>query len=248
MPFDPAPFTRAALQAATQHGWKTHRLSPVGKWERPWFQRRSGTPRAPHLYLSAGIHGDEPAGPYAALEILKQPELVRGLDVTIFPLLNPAGLAAGTRENADGIDLNRDYRESKSDEIRSHVEALLTLGRFDLSLCLHEDWETTGVYFYELNLTSRPGCSREIQAAMARHLPIEPRAVIDDFEAVNGIIYRNATHLRQERLDWPEAFYLSHHHTELGYTFETPSKAAPLATRVATQVSGIIAAAAYLKA
>jgi hypothetical protein len=40
-----------------------------------------------------------------------------------------------------GIDLNRDYRNSRSLEIKAHIETLLTLGRFDASMMLHEDYE-----------------------------------------------------------------------------------------------------------
>ena len=51
------------------------------------------------------------------------------------------------------IDLNRDYRNSRSLEIKGHIETLLTLGRFDASMMLHEDYEGIGAYLYELNDT-----------------------------------------------------------------------------------------------
>ncbi|PAW76212.1 MAG: hypothetical protein B9S32_15910 [Verrucomicrobia bacterium Tous-C9LFEB] len=247
MSFDPAQFAQSALSAGSQQGWESYRLCKIGEWERPWFQRRTGKTDAPALYISAGIHGDEPAGSYAALELLRHPEIFHGLDVTLFPMLNPAGLAANTRENAAGIDLNRDYRDPKSEEIRSHLATLQTLGQYTMTLCLHEDWEMTGFYFYELNVSGEPACGLEIQRAMAEHLPIETRAVIDDFEAKNGIIARNAELLRLPRPQWPEAFYLSHYHTQLGYTFETPSKAAPLESRVAAHVAGVRAAAHFAR-
>jgi len=247
MSFDPAQFAQSALSAGSQYDWESHRLCKVGDWERPWFQLHSKSANAPALYISAGIHGDEPAGPFAALELLRQPEIFHGLNVTLFPMLNPSGLAANTRENAAGIDLNRDYRDPKSDEIRSHLATLQTLGQYTMTLCLHEDWEMTGFYFYELNVSGEPACAREIQQAMAQHLPIETRTVIDDFEAKNGIIARTAELLRLPRPQWPEAFYLSHYHTQLGYTFETPSKSAPLEARVAAHVAGVRAAAEFVR-
>ncbi len=53
------------------------------------------------------IHGNETAGiPVArALEQLSP----RGLDLWILPVLNPDGVAAGTRGNAHGVDLNRNF-------------------------------------------------------------------------------------------------------------------------------------------
>jgi murein peptide amidase A len=54
------------------------------------------------------IHGDEPAGIAIAaqLERLLPPQDV---DVWIVPDLNPDGVAAKTRQNARGVDLNRNF-------------------------------------------------------------------------------------------------------------------------------------------
>lgn len=246
MPFDPTDFAQKILSAAAQNGWESDELSPIHDWRRPWFRLHAARPHAPRLYISAGIHGDEPAGCAAALELVRKPEIFRGLNVILFPLLNPSGLAAGTRENTEGIDLNRDYLNPKSEEIRSHVAVLSTLGRFDLTLCLHEDWEATGFYFYELNATATTGCALEIRKAMSRHLPVEPSTLIDGFEAKEGIISRTAEHLQIPRPDWPEALYLAHHFTKLGYTFETPSRAAEIELRAASHVAGVRATANFL--
>lgn len=53
------------------------------------------------------IHGNEAAGVAIArkLEAASPP----GLDLWIVPLLNPDGLVAHTRGNADGVDLNRNF-------------------------------------------------------------------------------------------------------------------------------------------
>ena len=40
------------------------------------------------------------------------------------PCLNPDGFMLNTRGNADGIDLNRDYRHLETDEITAHVRWL----------------------------------------------------------------------------------------------------------------------------
>src|ERR1700722_19653910 len=110
--FDPAAFARDIEAAAHAGGWTLRHLSPCVSGARPWLQRaaRAGD-KAPSFYLSTGIHGDEISGPLALIEMLRLPDFFRDFNTVIFPILNPDGLARGIRENAAGIDLNRDYRD-----------------------------------------------------------------------------------------------------------------------------------------
>ena len=54
------------------------------------------------------IHGNEPAG-IAVADRLAAEAPPRELDLWIIPNLNPDGFAAGTRRNADRVDLNRNF-------------------------------------------------------------------------------------------------------------------------------------------
>ena len=134
--------------------------------------------------------------------------------MTIFPILNPNGLAVNLRGNSDGIDLNRDYRNSKSAEIQSHIEALKTLGRFHAAMMLHEDFEGIGAYLYELNDGLPPGLGGEIIAAMGRHVPIDMRPEIEEVPAHGGVLSRKDLIAKlgriEDRPEWPEAIYLQH--------------------------------------
>jgi len=60
-----------------------------------------------------GIHGNEPAGvglcQQLAAYLAAHDELVSGLKVIIIPAANPDGLAAATRGNARGVDINRNF-------------------------------------------------------------------------------------------------------------------------------------------
>jgi hypothetical protein len=249
--FDPAAYVREIEPAARAGNWTIGYLSPCASSPRPWLRRAAhGSAPAPSLYLSSGIHGDETSGPLAILEMLRQPTFFLDFDVTLFPILNPDGLAAGVRGNADGIDLNRDYRDSKSAEIRSHIEVLKTFGRFDAAMYLHEDFEGIGAYLYELTDPRFPGLGAEIIAAMGRHVPIDERPIIEDVAAVRGIISRRDLISKfgsiEERPDWPEAIYLSVHHTAMSFTTETPIPC-PLENRIAAQIAAVSVVMAALK-
>jgi hypothetical protein len=241
--FDPQSYARDVEESARAGGWTIRHLSPTASSTRPWLQRAAQIgSSAPHIYLSAGIHGDEISGPLALLEMLRQLDFFAAFDVTIFPMLNPDGLARGVRGNADGIDLNRDYRNSKSTEIASHIETLKTLGRFDAAMMLHEDFEGVGAYLYELNDALPPELGSEIIAAMGRHVPIDLRPEIEEVPARDGVISRRdllAKYGRiEDRPDWPEAIYLSVHHTQVSYTTETP-KPFPIEQRVQAQIAAV---------
>jgi hypothetical protein len=249
--FDPQSYARDVEELARAGGWTIRHLSSVSSGARPWLHHAARTGRgAPRVYLSAGIHGDEISGPLALLEMLRHPDFFAAFDATIFPILNPDGLARGVRTNANGIDLNRDYRAPKSVEVASHIETLKTLGRFDAAMMLHEDFEGDGAYLYELNDALSPSLGREIIAAMGRHVPIDMRPVIEETPAHGGVISRKEiVAIRgpiENRPDWPEAVYLSVHHTRVSYTTETPAPF-PLEARVQAQIAAVRTLLASLK-
>lgn len=173
------------------------------------------------LYLSAGIHGDEPAGPLAALELLRANSWPDNADITLLPCLNPIGFTLNQRENAQGIDLNRDYRTQKSNEVKAHIAWLARQPQFDAYFCLHEDWEASGFYLYEQNPEGRPSLADKILNAVKIVCPVDHSEIIEGRPAKAGVI-RPAI-VPAERPDWPEAIYLISQKSRLGYTLEAPS-------------------------
>jgi protein MpaA len=60
----------------------------------------------PRILVVGSMHGNEPAG-IAVVRALARTR--PGADLWLVPVLNPDGLAAGTRQNAHGVDLNRNF-------------------------------------------------------------------------------------------------------------------------------------------
>ena len=198
--------------------------------------RSRALPGAKRVYISAGIHGDEPAGPLAARLLMEDNSWPRHIEVFLLPCLNPGGFGQNRRENLQGTDLNRDYRHLKTPEVRAHCDWLVRQPFFDVTLCLHEDWESRGFYLYELNPDSQPSLSETIVRAVESVCPIDRSEVIEDRPASNGII--RADFDPASRPQWPESFYLIQKKTRLSYTLEAPSDF-PLEVRVEALVAGV---------
>ncbi len=70
---------------------------------------RIGQPSSPDkVVFMAGMHGDE-QGPSRILYRLLAGPAVTGADIWVIPVYNPDGRARHTRQNADGVDLNRNW-------------------------------------------------------------------------------------------------------------------------------------------
>ena len=75
---------------------------PIVAWE-------TGDPGARRRLLVVGcIHGNEPAG-IAIADAVERASPPAGTDVWVVPDLNPDGVAADTRQNGRGVDLNRNF-------------------------------------------------------------------------------------------------------------------------------------------
>ena len=239
LPLDPAEFIPRFATAARHAGFQVGTFGEINGLPLLAATKPAPEPR-PRVYYSTGMHGDEPAPPWALLRLVEEGYFDERCSWLLCPLLNPTGFLTRTRENFAQVDLNRDYKSLQTAEVRAHVAWLQRQGNFDLVLCGHEDWESQGFYLYELNPGDRATLASTMLDAARAHGPIEAAAVIDGRESAEpGIIRPVSDPLLRDT--WPEALYLGYQHCGLNYTIETASVQS-LEQRVRTQCAVVRAA------
>jgi protein MpaA len=109
---------------------RSHGGRPIRAW-------RIGDSRSPRRVLVVGcIHGNECAGMAVTQRLVNLTRPV-ALDLWVIQNLNPDGLARGTRGNARGVDLNRDFDEFSQRESRIARNLIRRL-RPDVSVWFHQ--------------------------------------------------------------------------------------------------------------
>jgi hypothetical protein len=157
------------------------------------FQRTSTVKDRIKVGIFAGIHGDEPAGILGLMDFIReldeQPESGRSFELFVYPLCNPTGYLAGTRESRSGKDLNREFwRDSTEPEVVA-LEEEIRARRFDGIIALHSDDTCHGFYGYARGSVLAENLLAPALVAAEQAQRRDARGVIDGFRAVNGIIH-----------------------------------------------------------
>lgn len=161
-----------SLEKALDHPWA--RLVPFASSVdgRPLValevtDRESAVPMEERVvtFLMTQQHGNEPAGTGAAVEWIDDlvagevdPSLFADQVLVLLPMVNPDGAAANARENADGVDINRDHVALETPEARTVHDIL---ARWDVHFAIdHHEYGGTGlgnpvpIRLYDYDLTS----------------------------------------------------------------------------------------------
>ena len=189
--------------------------------EQPCYELSSGRDISEcQLYLSAGIHGDEPAGTeglYAWAN--KNWKILSKIPVLIYPCLNPWGLLENSRFTLEGKDLNRQWDKGEDASISEIIQK--TLGaQFSLAVNLHEDYDANGIYLYEPPTVTKPdNLAAEILEAGSEHIVIDSRKKIEGRWGEESFVLHRS--LPKEGRRKPPSFSNPGQRT---FVFETPSE------------------------
>ncbi len=125
------------------------------KWETPYYQRDSGV-KGPVVFITGGVHGNEPAGARAA-EQIRHWKIKKGRLIVV-PKVNKPGLMADIRylpgKPKDLRDLNRNFPKSEQEPAAKDTPAsalweLLRVSKPDWFIDLHEGYD-----FHQINSDS----------------------------------------------------------------------------------------------
>ncbi len=184
--------TAQSLRADSAGFWK------VGE-ERYWLPRlifrggsETGEPTI-RLAIFAGLHGDEPAGVHALVDLLHaleaDPWVGRAYRIHIYPLCNPTGYEDGTRHSRSGVDLNREFWRGSLEPEVGIIERELLSHKFHGIISLHSDDTSDGLYGFVRGATLAQHLLKPALAAAEAALPVNQSDIIDGFHAVEGIIH-----------------------------------------------------------
>lgn len=218
---------------------------PLGEaWDLPIWGLETAAAAAGEkaLYLSAGVHGDEPAGAWALLQWAEaNTRLLRTGAYLLVPCFNPEGFIGNTRTTSRGVDINRAF-DDDSDPLMKTWQAWIRTRSLSLAVCLHEDYDAQGCYVYELS-GRNVALSEKLLRPCSRIMKRDTRREIDGNAAKNGIIRRERI---PQHVKGPEAIILRQLGCPATLTFETASELS-LDTRVAVQRCFIEQAVASLQ-
>ncbi len=179
------------------------------------------------LYISTGVHGDEPAAVWGLLEWAEaNQKVLRREAIVILPCVNPWGFSNNVRMDDKGRDLNRLFHNNTLPFFRAWRK-FVGDQQFRLALNLHEDYDAQGIYVYEL-VPRGVKISDQVFDQIESIIPRESRTKIEDQRIKAGIVRRTGDMRKVVKKQlgggYPEAIYLYLNHTRIAMTFETPSE------------------------
>jgi hypothetical protein len=141
--------------------------------------------------IISGVHGNEVAPVYEMqnfIQYLDSIELINDITIDFIYILNPYGFEYNTRYNGQGMDINRDFIELKTQEI-NHLINSLESTRYTGVYDFHEHSSTTGFLLYYYSNKNR-FLSRDILTMIRSHnIPLENNYVDVVLRSKDGAIF-----------------------------------------------------------
>lgn len=182
VPSEPRSFDRlmsdlAALPATGRCTLTTLGKTPEG---RPLVMAEVTDPTSTYpqvtMFIIARQHGSEAAGSESTLAILQQfaaaptgleKEILKYLRIVAIPVANPDGAANHRRDNANGVDLNRDWASLSQPETRL-IAAAVRHERPDAILDFHELPASSSKSSYQENFLETIGSCASLPPQLCR--------------------------------------------------------------------------------
>ena len=194
----------------------------------------------PTVLISGGVHGDEPAGVYAAMDFLRDvaPHYRDDFGFVVLPCVNPSGFEAHTLETMSGENLNRLFGKNATQPVVRALERWLAdeRPRFRVTFDFHETpphYRGEGFtesdnprasYLFETMRNKSERIGRELIDSLPESIEVcqWPRIYLDD--NVRGLIsYPEACHNPVYAQGTTFDAYLNGRFTEHSFTTETPT-------------------------
>lgn len=155
--------------------------------------RRPGETPNTKVGIFAGVHGDEPAGVLALCDFFyaldAAPQICKGYELHVFPIVNPTGFEDRTRHSRCGKDLNREFWRGSPEPEVALIENEIIREQYDGFISLHSDDTSEGFYAFARGSTITEHLLRPALAAAEAALPLDRRSKIDGFHAEQGVIH-----------------------------------------------------------
>ena len=179
--------------------------------------------------FSAGMHGDEIAGPWAVIEFLKRydPRDYPGIRIVLFPVASPTAFDRKRRYNYLDRELNLSFLKKRPPEEDRILARAAKDEKVFFFHALHEDTRSGSFYLFNFE-KKKERIYRSLVKLAARHFPVNrSRRILRD-PAVNGIVIN--------REDGSFEHWMYCRGTPYSMCTETPGRR-PLGRRIALSVA-----------
>jgi protein MpaA len=209
-------------KTALENEFKLDTFGTVSDFDLISLKKENGAEK--NVYISAGIHGEEPAPPVALLNMMKENGFSKQYNWYIVPLINPVGMSKGLRKNADKKDLNREYKPTtKATEVIYHINVLKSIPSCQVCFFLHEDSGEDGFYMYSIRDNKT---HKKILDAAKNFGEISNKKKLDKFPRKSKGLIDGGTAIYDDILKYTETAYLNKLWPESKmYILEAPKKA-----------------------